>query len=58
MKSLKRIWSYIRHASGDDAYERYCMHHSHNHPDSKPMNRAEYFSHRQNQKWSGITRCC
>ncbi|MEK9652373.1 MAG: YbdD/YjiX family protein [Betaproteobacteria bacterium] len=58
MKFLKTIWSYLREASGDDAYERYLAHHAITHKDATPMSRSEYFTHRQTEKWSGIKRCC
>ncbi|MDA0237164.1 MAG: YbdD/YjiX family protein [Proteobacteria bacterium] len=58
MNILKKFWAYIRQASGDDAYERYCAHHQLNHHESELMNRAEYFEYRQHNKWSGVTRCC
>ncbi|HBZ18988.1 MAG TPA: hypothetical protein DEO41_06275 [Betaproteobacteria bacterium] len=58
MNILKKLWAYIRQASGDDAYERYCVHHQLNHSKSEPMNRAEYFKYWQKNKWTGVTRCC
>lgn len=58
IKIVKNCWTYIRHASGDDAYERYCAHHQLNHHKSERMNPAEYFKYRQKNKWSGVTRCC
>jgi uncharacterized short protein YbdD (DUF466 family) len=51
-------WSYIRAVSGDDAYERYLSHHAHSHPGEPLMSRKEYFIQRQQQKWTGVTRCC
>ena len=43
---------------GDDAYERYLAHHAAEHPDEPPMSRKDYFVQRQQQKWTGVTRCC
>ncbi len=56
--SWRKLWHAIRHLSGDDAYERYLAHHSACHPDTAPLSRNEYFLHLQEQKWSGIKRCC
>ncbi len=53
-----QLWHAIRQLSGDDAYERYLAHHSACHPDTLPLLRNEYFQLRQEQKWSGIKRCC
>lgn len=51
-------WSYIRAVSGDDAYERYLVHHAAEHPEQEPLSRKAYFTERQQQKWTGVTRCC
>lgn len=56
--SIRKLWHILRQLSGDDAYERYLAHHSACHPDTAPLSRNEYFLHRQEQKWSGIKRCC
>ncbi|MDD5392074.1 MAG: YbdD/YjiX family protein [Thiothrix sp.] len=55
---LKRLWRYIRHASGDDAYERYLRHCEVYHPDDEPLARKAYFKQQQRRKWEGIRRCC
>ena len=59
---LKRIWQgawrYVRHVSGDDAYERYLQHCAVYHPDETPLNRKDYFRREQSRKWDGIRRCC
>jgi uncharacterized short protein YbdD (DUF466 family) len=51
-------WSYLRAVSGDDAYERYLAHHAAAHAGEAPMSRKVYFTERQKQKWTGVTRCC
>lgn len=59
---LKRTWQgawrYVRHVSGDDAYERYLQHSAVYHPDETPLNRKDYFKREQSRKWDGIWRCC
>jgi uncharacterized short protein YbdD (DUF466 family) len=55
---LRNGWRYLRHTSGDDAYERYVEHMALDHPGQPTMSRAQYFRLRQEQKWDGIKRCC
>lgn len=52
------VWRVIRELSGDDAYERYIAQHATNYPDIKPLARKDFFLYQQQQKWSGIQRCC
>jgi uncharacterized short protein YbdD (DUF466 family) len=58
INNLKNLWGVIRELSGDDGYERYLTHHASAHPDTKPLSRRAWFAHDQQQKWSGIKRCC
>ncbi|HWH46655.1 MAG TPA: YbdD/YjiX family protein [Burkholderiales bacterium] len=55
---LKQIWNYLRHVTGDDAYERYLAHHRQAHPGEPPMTQRQYFRKRQDEKWSKVSRCC
>ena len=55
---LHQAWRFIRQLSGDDAYERYLTHHAAEHAGSPPLSRKDYFRRQQQQKWSGIRRCC
>jgi len=55
---LSYIWRAIRELSGDDAYERYIAQHAANYPDTTPLARKDFFLYQQQQKWSGIQRCC
>ena len=55
---LRDFWRGIRTVSGDDAYERYLRHHALEHADTAPMSRRAYYDHYQQQKWSGVNRCC
>jgi uncharacterized short protein YbdD (DUF466 family) len=55
---LRQSWRFVRQLSGDDAYERYLTHHAACHAGSAPLSRKEYFQRQQQQKWSGIKRCC
>lgn len=51
-------WSYLRAVSGDDAYERYLAHHAREHAGEPAMTRKAFFAASQQQKWTGVTRCC
>ena len=51
-------WHYLRAVSGDDAYERYLAHHAVRHAGEPVMSRKAFFTDRQRQKWTGVTRCC
>ena len=53
-----RIWSAVRELSGDDAYERYCAHQASHHANQCVLTRKEFFQQQQEQKWTGIKRCC
>jgi len=55
---LSYVWRVIRELSGDDAYERYIAQHATNYPDATPLTRKDFFLYQQQQKWSGIQRCC
>jgi uncharacterized short protein YbdD (DUF466 family) len=57
-KWLSDLWSGIRTATGDDAYERYLRHHALKHAGDAPMSRRAYYDEYQKQKWSGVNRCC
>jgi uncharacterized short protein YbdD (DUF466 family) len=52
------LWQRIRELSGDDGYERYLAHQAVAHPDSTPLSRAAWFAREQQQKWTGVKRCC
>jgi uncharacterized short protein YbdD (DUF466 family) len=51
-------WAVLRTLVGDDAYERYCEHHRRRHPDQPMLDRRGFYLQRQQQKWSGVNRCC
>ncbi len=52
------VWRAIRELSGDDAYERYIAQHVTNYPNTTPLARKDFFLNQQQQKWSGLQRCC
>ncbi|MBK9130543.1 MAG: YbdD/YjiX family protein [Gammaproteobacteria bacterium] len=54
----RTFWRAIRQLSGDDAYERYLAHHATHHPEAPLLTRAEFFRRWQDEKWSGMRRCC
>jgi uncharacterized short protein YbdD (DUF466 family) len=55
---FQSFWKAVRQLSGDDGYERYLAHHAAAHPGISPLSRGIWFANRQQQKWSGINRCC
>lgn len=56
---LLRFWAGLRHATGDDAYERYLAHWRTCHAgEGQPMSRRDFFKAEQARKWEGIRRCC
>ena len=55
---LTRTWSAVRELSGDDAYERYCVHQASHHASQPVLSRKELSQQQQEQKWAGIQRCC
>lgn len=68
IKKLKHFWKNIRELSGEDAYERYLMrlaehqklHGAENScsEQHKPLSREAFFKQWQDEKWTGIKRCC
>ncbi|MDO8293294.1 MAG: YbdD/YjiX family protein [Gallionella sp.] len=56
--ALRNLWQAVRQLSGDDGYERYLAHQAAAHPDAPPLSRRAWFALQQQQKWSGIKRCC
>jgi uncharacterized short protein YbdD (DUF466 family) len=57
-QKLRRLWKYLRHVSGDDAYQRYLAHHRSLHMGGTVLTRQEFFRRQQEDKWSKISRCC
>jgi uncharacterized short protein YbdD (DUF466 family) len=55
---MAATWQYMRAVSGDDAYERYLAHHALEHAGEQVMTRKTFFTDRQRQKWTGVSRCC
>jgi uncharacterized short protein YbdD (DUF466 family) len=54
-----KAWRALRHATGDDAYERYLDHFrkAHRHGDT-PLTRREFCALELDRKWKGARRCC
>ncbi|MCH9798697.1 MAG: YbdD/YjiX family protein [Betaproteobacteria bacterium] len=59
---LIHLWHILRRLSGDDAYERYLTHHAEFHASMvdapPPLSRKAFVKLWQDNKWSGINRCC
>ena len=55
---LRSFWCYLRQVTGDDAYERYIEHRKLAHAGEAPLTRRQFFTKRQNEKWSKVSRCC
>jgi uncharacterized short protein YbdD (DUF466 family) len=54
----RRLWAFFRALLGDDAYERYLDHQRRRHPDSAPLQRADFYRAELDRRWSQINRCC
>ena len=55
---LHRAWGALRQLAGDDAYERYLVHHAQQHPLATPLSAREFYAREQQRRWSGVSRCC
>lgn len=55
---LRKLWDFLREATGDDAYERYVERHRLTHAEVPALSREEFFRSEQERKWSGVNRCC
>jgi len=55
---VRSWWSFVRRLSTDDAYERYIEHHRQHHPDVPPLDRRAFYLKEQQEKWTGVKRCC
>ena len=55
---IVRGWRVVRRISGDDAYERYCVHHALAHGAEPPLDRRAFYLQQQRAKWNGVNRCC
>ncbi len=60
ISKLKSFWRLVRRLSGDDAYEQYLLHFAAHHDsvEELPLSKEEFFKQWQNNKWTGIKRCC
>jgi uncharacterized short protein YbdD (DUF466 family) len=57
-QELGKLWHFIRELSTDDAYETYLEHHQQTHADTPPLDRRAFYLRQQQEKWSGVKRCC
>jgi uncharacterized short protein YbdD (DUF466 family) len=55
---LGSAWGVIRSLSTDDAYDNYLVHHRHAHMGVPPLSRRAFYMRQQQQKWTGVSRCC
>jgi uncharacterized short protein YbdD (DUF466 family) len=55
---LREVWKLLRELATDDAYERYLVHHAQAHAGVRPIPRREFYLRQQQNKWSGVSRCC
>lgn len=55
---LGSAWGIIRSLSTDDAYDRYLAHHGQAHAGVPPLSRRAFYMRQQQQKWTGVSRCC
>jgi uncharacterized short protein YbdD (DUF466 family) len=58
-KWWQRAWEVLRQLTGDDAYDRYLVHHRTEHnAEHPPLTRSEFYRQRLERKWRGVNRCC
>ncbi|MBS0394346.1 MAG: YbdD/YjiX family protein [Proteobacteria bacterium] len=55
---LARLAEILRGAAGLDRYEHYLAHARRAHPGEPPLSRAEFFRRDEQERWSGVRRCC
>jgi len=55
---VQQLLGYLRQLTGDDAYERYLMHHRQHHGSEPELDRRTFYLLEMQRKWSGVTRCC
>ena len=65
LRKVKAFWRIVRRLSGDDAYEQYLRHYAQQHQTAgvaheyRPLlSKADFFKQWQDEKWSGVRRCC
>lgn len=57
-RRLRSLWRFVRELATDDAYERYLQHHRNAHEGRTPLSRRDFYLRQQQNKWSGVQRCC
>jgi uncharacterized short protein YbdD (DUF466 family) len=55
---LGTAWDVVRSLSTDDAYDKYLAHHAAVHPGRPPLSRRAFYERQQQEKWTGVSRCC
>lgn len=55
---LGELGSFVRRATGDDAWERFVAHRRAAHPDEPLPSRREFWCGEVDRKWQGVNRCC
>lgn len=58
VRALRAVWQGLRFVLGDDAYDRYRVHHIAAHPDQPLLSRRAFYVDDQQRKWGTINRCC
>jgi len=57
-KLIQAVSRFLREASGESAYERYCEHLRRHHPDHPIPSEKDFYLERLRQKYSRPSRCC
>lgn len=55
---LGELGSFVRRASGDDAYERFIENRRAAHPGEPLPSRREFWCGEVDRKWQAVNRCC
>ena len=54
----RACWLFIRRLATDDDYDRYLQHHREHHPGAPALDRRAFYMKQQQEKWTGVKRCC
>ena len=58
MATFRRLWRFLREASGEGDYARYCAHLRAHHPDRPLPSEKQFYLERLKHKYARVSRCC
>jgi uncharacterized short protein YbdD (DUF466 family) len=57
-QAKEMLKSLISKLNGNSEYRKYLEHFNQNHHQQKPLNKKQFFTKKEQEKWSKINRCC